>query len=621
MVIHTFQSGNSNDAINPSLWLDASRYSTGKSSSLSSIFRLMVQTKTWLSAALVTACWVGLAPKPGLAQSTDPIIDVGIVQRFGAEPTDKLTLQPLSGDRLTLQFKTGDQSQRVATTGQVKVEVTMQPLPQPNVTERIVLSTHRSFESAEDSADRWRSQGVEVEIAQPRQWQVWAKRDTYSTPLLRRLLLQNLRSHGSSTAFIDTQIQQKQPKVAFVVNGYRYQRDEFNIVSGNSRIYVNEGESTRDRRLFAGTLKIQPNAYGTYTLVNQVPIETYLRGVVPHEIGLGAPPNTIEAQAILARTYALRNLRRFAIDNYQLCADTQCQVYRGLTGAAAASDQAIAATRGLVLTYQNELVDALYSSTTGGITAPFGDVWNGPDRPYLKAVVDSVQNLWDLSSRPLSDEANFRAFIAQQSGFNEDGWDMFRWRTESTLTEISNDLREYLRNRQSPLANFTRIEELRVVERSPAGRVVKLEARTDRGTITLEKDEVMRALYAPNSTLFYLEPLYQDAATNKTFEPASPNNTFSKEGIAQAPTAQPTPQPRLRGYAFVGGGLGHGVGMSQTGAYNLGDLGWSSTRILNFYYPGAQVQPLNSSIVFWRDPSSLSGIQSQLEDDRTQPQG
>jgi len=64
-------------------------------------------------------------------------------------------------------------------------------------------------------------------------------------------------------------------------------------------------------RLYAGRMRLQPNAHGTYTLVNEVPLETYLRGVVPHEIGASAPYVAVEAQAIIARTHALRNLRRF----------------------------------------------------------------------------------------------------------------------------------------------------------------------------------------------------------------------------------------------------------------------------------------------------------------------
>jgi SpoIID/LytB domain protein len=58
----------------------------------------------------------------------------------------------------------------------------------------------------------------------------------------------------------------------------------------------------------------------------------------------------------------------------------------------------------------------------------------------------------------------------------------------------------------------------------------------------------------------------------------------------------------LRGYRFIGGGFGHGVGMSQTGAYNLGALNWSSDRILQFYYPGTELKPISNDLVLWRDP-------------------
>ncbi|HEY9664563.1 MAG TPA: SpoIID/LytB domain-containing protein, partial [Allocoleopsis sp.] len=321
-----------------------------------------------MSVLLVAAGYVTVA-KPAAAQAVpNPPLDVGVVQRFGSEPTNEVVLKPQSGDRLTLKFKAQEQEQSITTTGDVTLKIDMKPVPEPKITEQVVLSTHRSFESAEDSATQWKTKGIEVEVAQPKQWQVWARRETYKTPLLRRLLMQNLQAHGATTAFIDTKVQQEEPKAEITVNGTRYQHDEMQFASTTNQIEVTSNQGDHGTRLYAGTLKLQPNAYGTYTLVNQVPLETYLRGVVPHEIGLGAPPTAIEAQAILARTYVLRNLRRFSVDNYQICADTQCQVYWGLTGAATESDRAIAATQGLVLTYQNELVDALYSSTTGGVT-------------------------------------------------------------------------------------------------------------------------------------------------------------------------------------------------------------------------------------------------------------
>ena len=79
--------------------------------------------------------------------------------------------------------------------------------------------------------------------------------------------------------------------------------------------------------VFAGPFRLQADASDRWTLVEQVPLERYLLGVVPHEIGAGSPPAALAAQAVLARTWALRNRQRFAVDGYHLCADTQCQVY------------------------------------------------------------------------------------------------------------------------------------------------------------------------------------------------------------------------------------------------------------------------------------------------------
>jgi SpoIID/LytB domain protein len=550
-----------------------------------------------LSGIALAICGLGFLAQPATAQEVmNPIIDVGVVQRFGSDARDTLTLKPVEGDRLTLKFPDNGTEKTIVTANEVTLDITAQPLPQPQLKERVVLSSHRSFESAEDSANQWKAKGIEVELAQPQQWQVWAKRDTYKTPLLRRLLMQNLRSHGSTTAFIDSKLEKQAAKANFITGGNRYQRDNLIIDSGSDRVEVTFNDGDHGRRVYGGDLKLQPNAYGTYTLVNQVPIETYLRGVVPNEIGASAPPAAIEAQAVLARTYALRNLRRFAIDNYQMCADTQCQVYYGISGSAPQSDKAIVATAGQVLTYQNELVDALYSSTTGGITAPFTNVWNGTDRPYLQAVVDSAEPIWDLAAKPLADETNFRAFIAQKKGFNEANWDYFRWRANSSLSDIAADVRRYLQSKQSPKANFTQIQEIAILERSPAGRVQRMSVTTDKGTIQLEKDEIMRAFYAPSSTLFYIEPIYEETPATK------PLKAPKVIGTPQKQVTQPAPTPKvLKGYAFVGGGFGHGVGMSQTGAYRLGDLGWSSDRILSFYYPGTQLQPLNASIVVWRE--------------------
>jgi len=537
------------------------------------------QLSGMLLAASVAVVGNLLSPAAAPAQQPqNPVLQIGIVQRFGRDDAKTLIIEPLDGAELTVQFKTGEQLETL-TTNQIVLDTAPVPLETTSLRERVVLSTHRSFESAEDSANQWRDRGIETEIAQPGDWQVWADREVYQTPLLRRLLLQDLQAAGYDTVYVDSQVLRDVPKAAAIFNGFRYNRDIVSIIASNQRVRVIEksGDVTDTVRVYGGNLRLQPNAYGTYTLVNQVPIETYLRGVVPYEIGLAAPPTTIEAQAILARTYVLRNLRRFEVDNYELCADTQCQVYRGITGAAEKTDRAITNTRGQVLTYGDELVDALYSSNAGGVTAAFSHVWNGPDRPYLQPVVDSVVGSWDLVTRPLTDENNLKAFLSLESGFNEETWDTFRWSEDATLEKLGQDLKTYLQARNHPLANFTEVQRLVVTERAPSGRVQTLQIATDAGVVTLQKDEVIRAIKAPLSLLFYTAGLYE-----------------------QLPDEA---EPQLTGYRFIGGGFGHGVGMSQTGAYNLGDLNWSAERILKFYYPGTELQPISDALVFWRDPA------------------
>lgn len=545
--------------------------------------KIQTRTKQSAWALLINSCRVVVTVSfvlgmtiPGVTQqqrvNDDVELQVGIVQRFGEDPKDQITLEATEGDRLTLRFLAGNMKPTTIAVEKIKLEVAMQPLPNPILEERVVLSNHPNFETAEHTANLWRNRGIQVEIAQPtNRWQVWARRDVYSNAVVRRLLLQTIKAEGVRTAYIDTKVVDHVPKVFWAINGLGYNRQNVEISAGRNLVRVNTGKTERSAKLYYGSLKVQPNSYGNYTLVNQVPLETYLRGVVPYEIGAGAPNAAVEAQAIIARTYALRNLRRFAVDGYELCADVHCQVYYGLKGATANTDRAIAATRGLVLTYDNQLVDALYSSTTGGITAGFNDVWNGPDRPYLQSVIDATKNVWDLSRYSLTNEQNVRRFINLKQGFNEQQEPLFRWRYESKLADITEQLQNYLKSKKHPLANLQNIQKMEVTERAESGRILKMNIYTDKGIVQLHKEEVRSAFKPPRSSFFYLDPLKNQ-------------------------------NQQLIGYAFVGAGFGHGVGLSQTGASQLARLGWSSQQILNFYYPGAKLEPLNESIIFWQEP-------------------
>lgn len=492
-------------------------------------------------------------------------IDVGIIQRFGDEASDRLTLSSTEGDILTIQFQDGNGTLKTVNSKNIVLEIAPQQPEEPVLQEWVVLSDLATFETAENSAKEWQEKGIETEVVQPGRWQVWAKRDIYNTPLLRRMLLENLKEKGESEPYLNSEVLNTVPIVSFVINGFRYNRNNLKITSQKNLIRVKEGNKNI---VFGGRLRIQPNSYGNFTLVNEVPIEVYLRGVVPHEIGPNAPYNSVEAQTVIARTYALRNLRRFKADNYELCATVHCQVYKGLTGTVANADRAIQATRGLVLTHNSELVDALYSAHTGGVTAQFEDIWDGEPRPYLRARIDGANPQWNLAAQPLDNEVAFRRFINLKQGFNGTDSAVFRWNRQSSIQQLTEDLNKYLLKTKHPIGRINRIIRMAVTERSPSGRIRLFTIETDRGIVELQKTEARSAFGPPRSTLFYIDPIL-DANGN------------------------------LTGYKFIGGGFGHGVGLNQYGSYTLARLGWRYDRILQFYYPGTVLQRLHEGIVFY----------------------
>ncbi len=550
--------------------------------------------------------------QPNPDQPFDDRIHVGIIQRFGENPQDRLVLRDANGGSLRVSFDRNGQRE-TRNLDAISIELDEVPAEPPIVDDRIVLSVHRSFENAEASAREWQTRGIATELAQPDRWEVWADRQVYDSPLLRQFLIDSATAADLTETLKVQGTRDRRQQLAWKVLGEAIRGDAITIEPSSGAAKIEHGVTQPDRYTYGGTFYMQPNAYGTYTLVNHVSIETYLRGVVPYEIGTGAPYAAIEAQAIIARTYALRNLHRFAIDDYELCADTHCQAYWGLTGSTATTDRAIAATAGQVLAYDNQPIDALYSSTTGGFTAPFEDVWQGESRPYLQAILDSVEVSWDLDAKPLSDEANFRQFIALEKQFNESDWQTFRWREKTSLKDITTYFKQYLQRSGRPI-EFSAIKSVAITERSTAGRILSILVTTDTGEIVVPGDEIRSAFYPPISTFFYIEPVYE-APKPKTPEPQK--NTTGNNPPSSTPTSSPTsspsasptpastpastpPQPtktipkKLWGYEFIGGGFGHGVGLSQTGAYNLADIGKTSTEILEFYYPGASLTQIEN---------------------------
>ncbi len=139
---------------------------------------------------------------------------------------------------------------------------------------------------------------------------------------------------------------------------------------------------------YRGRVLVYLNDRGKLNLINELPLEDYLRGVVPNEMGpkVFNQIEALKAQAVAARTYTVRTLGEFSDEGYDICATPRCQVYRGMDGEDPLSDQAIAQTAGQVLIYGGEPIDALYSSTCGGRTEDVAVMFPLKTAPYLRGV-------------------------------------------------------------------------------------------------------------------------------------------------------------------------------------------------------------------------------------------
>lgn len=138
-------------------------------------------------------------------------------------------------------------------------------------------------------------------------------------------------------------------------------------------------------KAYRGRIEVFTNLRGNLTVVNELGLEDYVRGVVANELSPGGYPalEALKAQAIAARTYALKNMGQFMSQGFDILPTTRSQVYRGLTSEHPLSSRAVDETRGLIATYGGEPINALYTSTCGGRTENSENIFNQAV-PYLR---------------------------------------------------------------------------------------------------------------------------------------------------------------------------------------------------------------------------------------------
>lgn len=164
---------------------------------------------------------------------------------------------------------------------------------------------------------------------------------------------------------------------------------------------------TVNGREYRGGLKIMRKGQG-FTVINVLPIEKYLLGVVPEEMPADWPQEALKAQAVAARTYALKNRGRHKADGYDLCATTHCQVYGGKSGEGNGANKAVAATYGESLVINEKLIDTFFHTDSGGMTEHSENVW-GTKLPYLRAAKEAQDKTlpWEKQIKRANFESHF----------------------------------------------------------------------------------------------------------------------------------------------------------------------------------------------------------------------
>jgi stage II sporulation protein D len=270
---------------------------------------------------------------------------------------------------------------------------------------------------------------------------------------------------------------------------------------------------------------------GGLTAVNYVDLDQYLYSVVGGEMGARFPMEALRAQAIAARTYALYQRQTSANDVFDVGDTTAWQYYDGLDKETAETRAAVDSTQSLVLTYNNQIINAVFSACSGGHTQNSEDVWTNA-LPYLRGVED-----YDLTVPQALASCQWTAPISAQ-------------KLKDAVSGIGT------------ITGFT-------AEPTANGKIARVKFVGESGERTLTGNQVREALG--------LRGIPSRIEVTQT------------QQVASAGSRVPVVPAQFQ---FTGGGYGHGIGLSQWGAYGMAQAGNNFEQILLHYYTGVQLAKL-----------------------------
>ena len=324
-----------------------------------------------------------------------------------------------------------------------------------------------------------------------------------------------------------------------------------------------------ENRDFAGSIEIYIDEHGQLAALNEIPIDVYLRGVVPAEMPAGFPPEALKAQAILSRSVVIAQKSiKHLNDPFELCAHVHCQVYSGLTHEDERTNGAVDATTGMVLMKDGSLVDAHYSAVCGGHTEDANNAWMTPTMHPTPGVPCTCGDSIDIPD--LTTEAGVRKWINSQpdvccnlSGYNlpvssDYGRKHFRWEVSYSRHELEKIIKEKTGQ------NIGTLYDIIPIRRGRSGRLIEIEILGSRKNMRVKRElKIRRALsYSALESSCFLVDVVHDSS-----------------GVPQE-------------IVFTGAGWGHGVGLCQCGAARKAAEGATATQIFEHYFPGLAVEKL-----------------------------
>ena len=320
---------------------------------------------------------------------------------------------------------------------------------------------------------------------------------------------------------------------------------------------------------YRGDIELVQNG-NKITVVNYLDIEEYLYGVVPLEMSTGWQIEALKAQAVCARTYVAKSMGKYMSQGFDVYNTTASQVYGGVNVEKDDCTRAVDETRGVVITHNGQLIDAVYCSSM-----PYGQSHN-------------VKDVWGSNVGYLKGAKDFGLFEVFPDGYT--------WNQTFTKSELEKKL-------SAQKINIGEITDMRIDEVSPEGAVTKLTFVGTAGQYTAEKSAARNVL-SLKSQGYTIEK--QGETPKVTVLSAKGKTTvdsavaISSHGMLFSPVKALNSEDihdcfvmsEITGFKILGSGYGHGLGMSQYGAKGMAMLGYTYDQIVKHYYTGVELQTI-----------------------------